>query len=859
MKDQVAAQNLLEEIETAKLQHPTSRQSTAFVSHADTLLKRLLLRGNPTGPSSTFPCPVHPLVSDQPSSNEALARSLSSDISTAMGLVKKVDRAAKEYRETLEVAKDVEALSQTAQVLSATFTSVHERLTNGVRTSDGHGSPPDLTSKACLDPTQHSAFLTLLPDILKEADRASEKTTLLLRAYRTAVLKLDRPGIDASFKTDAVSEINRLGQQRDATQLAKNEVVARVGRLRDVRKIWDTMEDALVTLEETKREVGDAMERKRWKQQAVQSGTPLTPESPMTILPSPAVSSTDVLKRLDNIQVKLAREVATPLSSRSVPPEAPLTDWLSQSFMGLSTYLDNLKQMSRLLEAIQHQASVMEVVRQEVEDFQIRIEESKIRFDTGFQNTLGDGGHGMELVETEAILTDDAKELKDAVQYFMDGLSQRVPFVAQRDVPSQARPNFITKRFTSVDIKLGVSPQSAAIELPFDLTSLDDAVRADSNSYVMRLAGDLRSLDTKKDHYKLAQLAKELDSAVAATVDDIDGATRGLHSLKTPLSKVSEGSAGDGRIIEQLQMLSQDIDDFSEANRARIARSFSPIRDLLRRMDAAPGCHDLTIHEPLYLARTRAVDDAELKFGAYNEGVASLKAEISDAQQVETQRLQAHRLELERLERQRLEEERLERERLEREKLEQQERLRKEHLERERIERERLEHEQLEIERLENERLEEERLEQERIEKERLEHEQLEIERLESERLEKERLEEERIEKERLEHERLEIERLESERLEKEVLEQEQMVEEARLQAERTRLEEENRALEQERLKEEMQRAESEERAWLQNLEQEAHEKAERDKIEADARHGAATLSDEGKTDTEPSRQSDTG
>jgi hypothetical protein len=35
-------------------------------------------------------------------------------------------------------------------------------------------------------------------------------------------------------------------------------------------------------------------------------------------------------------------------------------------------------------------------------------------------------------------------------------------------------------------------------------------------------------------------------------------------------------------------------------------------------MDAAPGCHDLSVHEPLYLNRTRIVDDAELNFGGSN-------------------------------------------------------------------------------------------------------------------------------------------------------------------------------------------------------------------------------------------------
>ena len=856
MKDQVAAQNLLEEIEIAKLQHPTARQSTTFISHADALLKRLYLRGNPASSSSTFPCPVHPLFPDQPSSNEALAQSLSSEIGTAMDLVKKVDSVAKEYRATFEAVRDVEALSQTAQTLATTFTSVHERFTNGVPASDSDGSPPDLTSKACLDPTRHSAFLTLLPDILKESNAADEKTTPLLRAYRAAVLNLDRPGIDASFKSNAISEINRLGQQRDVTQKLKNDVVARVGRLRDARKLWDIMEDALEALEETKREVGDAMERKRWRQQAAPSGTPLTPESPVSPLPSPTVSSTDVLNRLDNMHIQLSREVATPLYSLSVSLEAPLNDWLSQSFTGLTTFLDSLKQMSRLLEAIQRQASVMGAVRQDVEDFQIHIEELKIRFDSAFRNALGDGPTSAESDETAAVSITDAKELRDAIQTFMDGLSQRVPFVVQRDLPSQARPNFVRKRFASVDVKLGASPQSAAIELPFDLTSLDDAVRTDSNAYVMRLAGELQSLDTKKDYFQLAQLAKEVDLAVGVTVDDIHCVTRRVASLKTSLSQIGEGSGEAGSITESLRVLLREVDDFSHAYRSRISRSFSPIRDLLRRMDGAPGCHDFAVHELLYVARTRTVDDAELKFSACNEEVASLKTQISDVQRAEAQRLEREMLERERLqeEREGLENQKREQERLRQEKLEQ-ERLECERLEHERREQERLEQERIERERLEHGRLEQERIVKEQFERERLERERLEQERIEKERVEKERLEHERLEQDRIEMELLEHERLERERLEKEWMERERLAEEARLLMERELFE---AAQEQERLEIEGKcRAKAEEHARLLRLEEELAQ-AERDKREAAARRATAVINEENE-EISQSKGSDTG
>ena len=101
-------------------------------------------------------------------------------IATAMDLVKKVEVVAKEYCTTFEAVKDIEALSQMAQGLSTTFMSVYEHLMNRLPASDDDGSPPDLSSRACLDPTRHSDFLTLLPDLLKESDAAGKKTTPLL-------------------------------------------------------------------------------------------------------------------------------------------------------------------------------------------------------------------------------------------------------------------------------------------------------------------------------------------------------------------------------------------------------------------------------------------------------------------------------------------------------------------------------------------------------------------------------------------------------------------------------------------------------------------------------------------------------
>ena len=724
----MAAQALLEEIETAMFHHPTARQSNVFVSRADALVKRLLLRGNPTSPSSTFPCPVHSLFPDQQSSNASLAYILSSEITSALDLVKKVEVSAKEYRTAFEAVKDVEVLSQTSKELSATFSSVYDRLTNGVLAGEEDGSPPDLTSKACLDATRHSAFLTLLPDILKESDAASERTSPLLRTYRAAILKLDYPGIDLTFKSNAIAEINRLGQEKDQTDKIKAAVVARASRLRDARKIWTIMGHTLKTLDDTRRDIGDAMEKKRWKQQAPSSGAPLTPESPMSVLPTVSILPEDVIQKLETIHDILSQEVDGPLSFLSISLEPPLKEWLFQSYMGLLTFLNSLKWMSRLLGAIQDQASVMEDVQNEVEDFQVRIEDLKLRINDSFGDTLTGSLSGDQLVDTQATLRTDTKILQDMAQMFIDGLSKQIPFVSRSDLSSQSRPNFVKRRFSSVDLKLGESSLTAAIELPFDLASLDDAVRTDSNAYVMRLAGELQNLESKANHFQLATMAKEVDLALLSVLEEIQEVIRHITVLKSSLSAATGAISEDDDITESLQSFHQEVDDLSNGCRSRISRLFTPIRGLLCRMDATPGCYDTAIRDTLYVPRTEAVNDAEIKLNACHDDIASLKLQIMGAQRLETQRLENRRLQQEQVERGRLEQERLKIERLERE---------------------RVEREVLEKQRLEEERLEKGRMEMEEMEKEEKRHKQESLgrERLESERMDKERMEQQRVEK----------------------------------------------------------------------------------------------------------------
>ncbi|KAJ7086623.1 hypothetical protein C8R44DRAFT_721296 [Mycena epipterygia] len=819
MKDQVAAQTLWDEIEAAKFQHPTARQSASFATRADTLIKRLILRGDPASATSTFPRPTHVLFPEHNAVNESVVQTLSSEISTALELARKVEAVAKEYRLDYEAVNRVETLVQTASELSTTFTTVIERLEKGVSSTDGDGTPPNLMSETCLEPTRHAAFLALLPSILKEQETANESAAQVLRSSRGALLGLDRPGIDPTFKTTATAEFQRLSTLRGHAQWTRDDVMTRAGRLREARKLWNLMDGNLSELKEIRREIGEDMERHRWQQELNTNGAPLTPESFSAPLP-PDSPPTETMKRLDDLRAKLAQEIDVPLASLSRTLEAPLNERLLRSSAGLKQFLEQVRQMGNLLQAVKNQAIAMGTVREEFNDLQIRIDDLKMRVDTGIEEILAEKLVSAELSSLDAGLRTDIDNLRSGVKAFTDSLPQRVPFVSGGPRPSTTATTFVKRRFSSIDLKLAAFDEHQSVELPFDLQSLDDAVRADSNSYAMKLGGELQTLEQRAAHFQLAQMAKDVDSSLSSVVSDIDQVVHQFSTFRSSFTMI----LGQSDISEPLAELVKDVESVSQVRRTPIAHSFSPIRELLRRMEAAPGAHDAAVHESMYLARVRAVDDAELKFRAWTDDVESLTKQVAEAQRTEAQRLEAERIaEEQRLqaERERIAAEEAERARVERERLEEQERLR---LEEERLAEER--RLQAEKERIAAEEAAQALLAQQKSEAE--ERERLELARLEEERraqAEKERLAAEEAERARLERERLEMEA-------KLKLAEEQLAEERRLQAERARLaaeQAERERVEKERL----------EQAERERVEEERRLQAEQDRIAAEEAESA--------------------
>lgn len=812
LKDQTSAKILLDDIETARLAHPTSRQNTAFATRTAALLKRITTRGDP---NLNIPRPSHLLFPEQQTSTTLLIRTLVEERTATLDAANAAKRVADEYSASFEAVQRVDKLVKSATGLNEELDELVERLKTGTSVADGDGSPPDLTTPKCLDPLQHQAFLALMPSTLEQLEDANNRAETVLSQVPAAMLQVQGNEVDPEFRSSATLTFRELSSRKAHGLTFRDDLGARVGLLRDARKVWSAIQEGISELEGIRQDVWDGMERDRWVPQTSHGGLPPTPESTQSA--TLAVSSTPTPPplddRLNNACTSLSLSIEAPLSEIAGKMPPPLHAHLTKSAEGLHALLDSLENMHRIWERVKAQSSVMREVQDEAYDLQIRAEEIKSRLDERMQQVLSNGGDAGEALDEEV------DKLRQDVTSFTEGLSSRVPFVAPAatKIAVAAAPK---RRTQSVGLRTDMLLEQPEVQMPFHPTVLDGVVRTDCNRLALLLAGDVASVQRKRQHLDLACQAVTIDGVLNTALNDIVQTTKEIEEIQASVrAPVQEADS-----LQHLASLDARATDLEEHHCRRLSRAFSDIQKLHYVLDTSPSSHDAEVHNLLMSSRREAIDSAKARFDKLTDRVAAVRRDIQTRREAEERlaeerrlaaeqarveaeeraRIEALRIEEERVERERLENERREQERLEAERIEyerlEQERLKREYEEQERLELERQMKERLEQEKLEHERTERERLEREAAEEERLKIEQLEKELREKEILEQQRLENERLERQRLEQEQLAKKREEDERREKQRLEQERAEYERREKERKIQEELEAARLEQERL-----------------------------------------------------------
>lgn len=638
MKDKAAAQTLVEELEVARLGHPTSRQDISFSSRAAALVKRMQLREDPSSASSLFPRPTHPLFPDQPTITDAAIALLSSELASAMEQVQKAEVYAKDYHTALEAVKQVEGACKAASALSSQYDEILVRLQTGVPAERGDGTPPDLSRDACLDETRHAVFLAALPTIMQELQHADTDAADLLPSARVALLHLDHLGIDPQFKTDSEAEVQRLASVQQVVARVREEVCARAETLDITRKVWGSIKQAFSDSEELRRHVAAAVEKQMWRQQLQSSEAPPTPESPSSLLPHLTISPGSVLARVDRMQAQLKQDVSDPITIVTPSIGPPLVDHLAQFSSALDVVLENLRRSARFWDAVRNQSAAMEGVRDDAQVLQVQLEDLKVRFDSGINDVLSGTLAGDELLLTEGGLSGELKRCQDAVRGFNHALPRRVTFVgddytstspSQRHLPSISGFDLDTVR------------RAGQYDLPVDPRSLDNAVRTDSNGYSLLLSGVARQLEQKSEHFQLAKTAKAVDVATSTLLTNIQRVVVIVASLKQTLADPAFASD-----LKKLEGLANEVDQLNEIDGLEISRSFSPVRGLLHRLQSMPD--SAGFRDNMVQGRQCALDDVERQYLSWKESTVDLRRDIARVRDAQRSRLEQLRLEQER-------------------------------------------------------------------------------------------------------------------------------------------------------------------------------------------------------------------
>lgn len=610
-KDKSTAQNLYSEIEMARLHDPVQRQCTSFTSRAETLMKRIALRGNPSSPSSTFLSPEHPLFPDQHQCNIVLTRILSTEISAATELVRKVEEATKAYIVGYEALRRVEDLIASSTDLCSKFTQTLMHLLDGIASDDDDGSPVDLTTEVCLQPFRHSAFLALLPSVLRDTDQVVGQCDQILQDSISAMVELtNHPGIGPTFRDHAGSEFRRLSILRQQVIETCEDVKIRVDKLKEARKMWGSIVETAKRLEAVRHKVIRAIDLARWQQV---SGRTEKVKHKNLFLEVPD----QVLDELNRLETQFSQETTSMVSFFKVM-DPSLKAWFTEAVAELDGFLKQTFKLAHLLQSVQRQTGVMLTVHEDFTQLHKHVADTIEKIKEQTDGVLMDGFKTRNLIEVKA--QDSVTRVEEKIIDFINQLSRRIPFIGGYDevihsiqvVPDSA-------------LKLGFS-----LEMPNDLASLDHTVRNDTNWFVVHLNGEMERLAQAISQFHITNAGNEVECLLQGTITDIAVASQDLSGWKLQLSSIV--SKGD-ELPTAFESFFNLVVSASREHGAKITASFQSIQDLLRKLEIIPGAHDMLV------TRRSAVDFAKSRLNSWEVDVSVLKDDILYQQKMEEDRL----------------------------------------------------------------------------------------------------------------------------------------------------------------------------------------------------------------------------
>jgi len=277
-------------------------------------------------------------------------------------LAARLERSALDYHAACEAVKRAEHSITSTDELSNSYVVVLHHILNGVESSDGDGTPPDLTSELCLRETKHAAFLALLPSLLLQLDKSDEEASHILPIARASLLGLADINVEPGFKDRLSSAIQRFEDVKAESERTRAMMTERVNLLRDVRKIWVSAGSILKDLGTVRGELDDLMEQQKWKS-STSSHLPPTPESVNASLPLSSRTLENTTEQVALLQASFDQNVRASISVLPGAVGPGLRMYFVKCREVLSATFEHSRQMIRLTDSINKQALAMSAIR----------------------------------------------------------------------------------------------------------------------------------------------------------------------------------------------------------------------------------------------------------------------------------------------------------------------------------------------------------------------------------------------------------------------------------------------------------------------------------------------------------------
>lgn len=652
-KDKASIESLFHDIIRALTRPPIRRLESNFSGRADALRKRLSNRIDPASPASTFPLPVHQLFPEQSSFNSVLVGKLSSELNSTRKMLNEVGDIVKVYRSRCEAIEEAESVLKDMSEIRRNLSQINDRLENGFLAYDGDGSPPDLNHPTCVDPLRFSAYLAMLPTTMEQIAATQQSVVETVRRARLSVLHMEKTQADDTVKEKIISELGTLEKDADATEELKSTISEKVSTLRDVRRIWSTMDEISKSLDVIAEELRESLLVNRWKQETGGDSGPLTPESSQAALPVASVEASEVEGRLSGLGKQIDSDLNEPvLRIKECLPDV-LRECILERQKKTQRYLRDLQNMNGLLFAIRTQTASMECVRDDAHALESRIEEAKMAYDQCLQDIVSFSES--EVASQVPSFTDGVIRTREEslgqiivllqrdVEQFVNSLATRVPFISRRSADAVMRENAGFGVVRAGSDRLEVEDIESTSLLPFDLAAIDRVVRNDSNAYSLLLMGSLRSLLYKQSILTFFKSARTVSKQLADLGKDLIVVHELLNEASdsfTVTRSSHDDNVASGEYLDSISSTKNALENVASVDTLRVSTTISEIRDLMNGMRTMPGLQDDVNHLGIFTSRCSKLDELDLRWHRIVARLELLRGEVNNAYQNEMTKLQ---------------------------------------------------------------------------------------------------------------------------------------------------------------------------------------------------------------------------